>query len=310
MQVLLTPLFFCQRVGRTCVRLYYKDHPAEWIWQYELEPMPPLGYFQSSHAFIPDYALLLMFEEFIVTEEAFDRITRAPRPWLGEWPRVLRLLKDEGALSTIDLKQEMAKSSTARAVMLRHDMKTPSKWAHAMAHHDALLAFADKAFGKAPQKAVAPSWKFQARHLPGVEGSDGQTHVLSSAPLGSPGNNPNDPHFQLDEVAVASLKNQLREVNAGIAVASALNAFPMFWAPYARYLRAKSADAPGASNAMADANAARRLFSVAFPRYAPDTVQRLGRLRSDKRVRRPKRRDPTGGRIQCADGTGFRAKDP
>lgn len=285
MRIFLSPLFFCQSFCKHCVRIYYKEHPDEWIWQHELERMPPLGSFEPGQGFVPDFSVLMMFDEFIIPGQAYERIRNAPEPaWMGSWPEVLELLEAEGALSTIDVEQEIKQVAHIRGGMLRRDMQDPAKWADAMTYYDALMATADRELRSRPSQAGMLAWEFDPNKVPGVEGPDGHYHVLSGAPLVDPGEDPDDPHYQLHETALSHLRSQLREVNAGLALAALLDVSPMFWAPYKGYLEVKSDEAEAARNAEERSEATRLFFRIAFPRYRPDTIRELGRLRQDKRL--------------------------
>jgi hypothetical protein len=286
MHILLSPLFFCQRFCKTCARIFYSDHPDEWIWLHELEGMPPLGYFDASQGFIPDFSILMMFDEFIIPAQAYERIRNAPNDtWLGQWPEVIALLEAEGTLSAIDVQEEVGRVASIRGGMLRRDMRDPAKWGKAMTYFDTLMAAAHLALGRKPPGASTLRWEFDPERTPGVKGPDGHRHILSSIPLTDPGEDPEDPHYQLHELALDQLRSQLREVNAGLALASVLEAAPMFWAPYKGYLEAKSSQAAAAKRASEQASAAELFFRVAFPRYRPDTIRELGRLRRDRRLR-------------------------
>jgi len=246
--------------------------------------MPPLGSFEPGQGFVPDFSILIMFDEFIIPEQAYERILSAPEPaWMGPWPEVLKLLEAEGALSTVDVEQEIKRVAHIRGGMLRRDMQDPEKWAVAMTYYEALMAAADLKLGSKPSKASKLVWKFDINKMPGVKGSDGHYHFLSIVPLIDPGEDPNDPHYQLRSVALEHMRMHLREVDAGLALAALLDVAPMFWAPYKGYLEVKSDEADAARSAEELSEASRLFFRIAFPRYRPDTIRKLGRLRRDKR---------------------------
>ena len=103
--------------------------------------MPPLGQFKTGNGFIPDLSVLLMFDEFIIDAQAHDRIVNgATSSWLGQWPDVLGVLGSEGALSVVDVKEEVKKVALVRGTMLKKDMQNPAKWADAMMYYDTLMA--------------------------------------------------------------------------------------------------------------------------------------------------------------------------
>ncbi len=286
MRIFLSPLFFYQSSCKHCVRIYYRENPDGWLWQYEVERMPPLGVFESGHGFVPDFPVLTMFDEFVIDGQAYERIlSKTSATWLGPWPEVIKLLEAEGALSTLDVEEEVKQTASIRGKMLRRDMRDPARWADAMAYYDVLLASADKAFGFKHTTAETLTWEFDPDKEPLIRGSDNQGHILSAAPLTAPGEDPNDPHFQLHQAALDHLRMQLREVNAGLAVAARLNLAPMFWAPYKVYLEEKSDTSKTAANVHERAEAARLFFTIAFPRFKPDTVRELSRLRRDRRIR-------------------------
>lgn len=249
--------------------------------------MPPLGSFAPKQGFVPDFPVLTMFDEFTIDGQAYEKIRKAPsNAWLGSWPEVIRMLDAEGVLSTVDIENEVKQVASARGEMLRRDMRDPAKWADAMTYFDTLVSSANRALGSKPTLAEKLAWDFEPDMIPGVEGSDGQSHILSRAPLVDPGDDPNDAHYQLHELALGHLRRQLRDVNAGLAVAAHLNIAPMFWAPYKGYLEAKSECIDTAKDANDRTEAARLFFRLAFPRYKPETVREFSRLRQDKRLRK------------------------
>ena len=248
--------------------------------------MPPLGSFGKSRGFVPDFSVLIMFDEFIIPGQAYERIRSLPREsWAGTWPEVIDLLDAEGALSTVDIEEQTKQVASIRGGMLRKDMRDPARWASAMMYYDNLMATADRALGQGPSSVGSLDWRFDPEMIPGVRGSDGHNHILSAAPLTDPGEDPDDPHFELHQVALDHLRGQLREVNAGLAMAARLDVAPMFWAPYKGYLEAKSDEATRARSAEERAEAARLFFRIAFPRYGPETVRELSQLRRDGRLR-------------------------
>jgi hypothetical protein len=286
MRIFLSPLFFRQRFCRHCVRIFYQKEPDKWIWQYELERMPPLGRFEAGSGFIPDLSVLLMFDEFLIDVQAHEKlVNNSPPIWLRQWSKVLEILGSEGALSVADIDEDVKRVSAIRGAMLKKDMRTPIKWADAMTYYDTLMAGAQRALGESVDAAGNLTWKFEPDKAPGVRGSDGEYHLLSGAPLSEPGDDPNDPHYQLHQTALLHLSTQLREIDAGLAVTRSLDAAPMFWAPYKRYLATKSIEAETALAAEERAEAARLFFSVAFPRHNPESLSEISRLRKDKRLR-------------------------
>jgi len=269
-----------------CVRIFYQENPNKWIWQYELERMPPLGRFEAGRGFIPDIAILLMFDEFLIDVQAHERILSDSQPaWLGQWPEILEALGSEGALSVADIDEEAKGAAAVRGAMLKRDMQKPATWANAMMYYDTLMAEAGHALGENVDAAGNLTWKFDPDKIPGVRGPDGEYHILSGIPLTDPGDDPNDPHYQMQQTALSHLRDQLREVNAGLAVTRLLDAAPMFWAPYKRYLEAKSTEEAVALEAQKRAEAAHLFFTVAFPKYRPESVSEFRRLRNDKRLR-------------------------
>lgn len=286
MRVFLSPLFFRRHFCGHCVRIFYKQNPENWIWQHELTHMPPLGMFQPREGFVPDYSVLTMFDEFVIDWEAHDRILSPSSPsWLGSWADVLQVLGAEGSLSLVETDRESKKVAHLRGSMLRRDMVEPTRWANAMRYYDNLMAGADRALGNQVDAAGKLTWTFNPSSDPGVRGVDGEYHMLSGLPLLDPGKDPDDPHYKLREHALAELRAQLREVNAGLALTKVLDAAPMFWAPYSRYLEEKSIDGGLANRARKKAQAANLFFSVAFPQYRPETANEFKRLRKDKRLR-------------------------
>ena len=243
--------------------------------------MPPLGEFDSKRGFIPDYAAMLMFDEFVVDGEAVERIS-SQHPWLGAWPELVHMLADEGVLRIVDVESEAKEVSHRRGVALRRDLRQPERWARAMMYHDALLGNVQRVLGQKPPSSQPIRWKFDVKKAFGYRGKDGDYHALAGCPLVE-GEKFAQVDPQLRERALDELAAELREVNAIIALSSKFEAVPMPWAPYAEYLHQKSGDAiDGGSD---DIAAARLFFRVTFPRYRPETVRHFQRLRSDKRLR-------------------------
>lgn len=90
MKVLLAPLFFRSRFCKHCARIFYRENPGSWVGIHEFESLPPLGSFDTSRGFIPDFPTLLMFEELVLDGEAFERLKQpGDRLWLREWSELI-----------------------------------------------------------------------------------------------------------------------------------------------------------------------------------------------------------------------------
>ena len=183
MKVLLAPLFFRQRMCKHCARLFYKKNPDSWMGIHEFESLPPLGSFDPDRGFIPDLPSLLMFDEYVLDGEAFERI-RNPghRTWLREWSELVEVLDSEGAIAVEDVQTAASTHPQNRGWMLRRDLQQPTKWWDAMGYYDALVDGAKKLLGEYPGMAQEYSWQFDPKSRYGVKGVDGHTHDLSVIP--------------------------------------------------------------------------------------------------------------------------------
>lgn len=287
MRILLSPLLLCTRFCRLCVRRHYRERPGDWIWLYELERMPPLGSFEAGRGFTPDLSLFLMFDEFVIDGVAHERIMGdSPPVWLRQWPQVLRMLEAEGALATVDTDREVKKAAPIRGAMMRRDMAAPARWSSAMAYYDNIMTGALTAFEDTVAGSTSFSWGFDPDNESLVKGPDRHLHRLAGVLRTGPVGDQADPHFELYKQSLSSLRMQLGEVNAGLAVTHSLSAAPMLWAPYDKYVKEKLADRPAVLEAHGSAEAARLFFRVAFPKYRPESISDLGRLRRDKGLKR------------------------
>ncbi len=245
--------------------------------------MPPLGMFDPKAGFMPDLPVLLMFDEFTIDEQAAARISTMPNDtWLGQWPEVVAYLRSEGCLQEVDLIRIRKETGAKRGQMTLRDMTTPTKWLHAMHVHDSLLGSAEDAFSEAPNVSEALDWTFDPATEGTIPGPDGHSHsvrVLMSD------ESPDEVHADLVPNALGHLRRQLSEVNAGILIAEYLDGVLMFWAPYSEYYRVKASGPSPIQDVSDSAEAARRFFDVAFPRFRPDTVEHLSKLRSDPRIK-------------------------
>src|SRR4051812_46575034 len=104
MKVLLAPLFFHVRMCKHCARLYYKTNPGAWLGLHEFESLPPLGSFDPRRGFVPDYPSLMMFDEYVLDGEAYERLEHpGDREWLSEWRDLVAALRAEGSLTVEDV---------------------------------------------------------------------------------------------------------------------------------------------------------------------------------------------------------------
>ena len=280
MKVLLAPLFFNQRKCKHCARIFYKRNPGGWFGIFEFESLPPLGSFDPDRGFVPDLPSLLMFDEFVLDGEAYERI-RNPghRAWLREWSELLEVLDSEGAIAVEDVHAAASTQSHCRGWMLRRDLQEPARWWQAMGYYDALADGAQRLLGNDPRTAQEYSWQFDPEARYGIKGIDGETHDLSVV-LGEGAESDNEAHAMLFSLAVENAANQLREVNACLTACDVLGVAPMMWAPYRRYIQEKLASA-GATDQSA---AGTEFFELAFPAYAPTSVKEFSKLRRDRRI--------------------------
>lgn len=280
MKVLLAPLFFHQRMCKHCARFFYRENPGGWTGVYEFESLPPLGSFDPDRGFVPDFPSLLMFDEYVLDGEAYERI-RNPghRSWLREWSELLEVLDGEGAIAIEDVGSAAGANSHDRGWMLRKDMKEPTRWWEAMGYYDALLNSANRLLGEDPRTAQEYSWQFDPEARYGIEGSDGHTHDLSVV-LGDGIDSDNEAHAELFSQAANAAASQLREVNACLTACDVLGVAPMMWAPYRKYLQEKLASA-GETDQSARGS---EFFKLTFPAYAPTSVKEFSKLRRDRRI--------------------------
>ena len=280
MRVLLAPLFFKQRMCKHCARLFYKKNPGGWTGIYEFESLPPLGSFDPDRGFVPDLPSLLMFDEYMLDGEAYERI-RNPghRPWLREWSELLEVLDSEGAIAVEDVQAAASTHSHSRGWMLRRDMQEPTRWWQAMGYYEALVNSAQELLGNDPRTAQEYSWQFDPEARYGIKGIDGHTHDLSAV-LADGADSDYEAHAKLFSLAVGNVASQLREVNACLTACDALGVAPMMWAPYRRYLQEKLASAGGKDQSAAGTE----FFNLAFPAYAPTSINEFSKLRRDRRI--------------------------
>lgn len=244
--------------------------------------MPPLGMFDPVSGFSPDLPVLLMFDEFIVDAQAVTAMESCrEKPWLGQWPEVIAYLEAEGCLHVVDIAAVVRRAGHLRSTLTRRDMRDPARWAAAVDFHDSLLNAAETAFTDSPDTSQPLNWAFDPKKVSVLPGRDKHTHSLRVLLAHEP---PDEIHAQLVPTALQHLKLQLSEVNAGIAASTMLSAAPMFWAPYGEYLREKSSISPAIRGGIEQSSAARVFFEVAFPRFTPETVADLSRLRKDPRL--------------------------
>jgi hypothetical protein len=263
-----------------CARLYYKSNPGAWLGLYEFESLPPLGTFDQHRGFVPDYPSLLMFDEYVIDGEAFERLKHpGERTWLAEWRDLLDVLHAEGSLTVEDVGAAAAVRSHERGAMLRRDTRDPERWWHAMAYYNSLTSRAERLLGASPREAKALAWDFDPDDAYGMEGPDGQVHNLAVV-LADAQSSSIEAHRDLFQFALAEVKAQLREVNACLVACSELGVAPMMWAPYRRYMETKLSGSPDGVSEMA----ADQFFKVAFPAYAPTTVQEFAKARSRKAI--------------------------
>jgi len=219
-----------------------------------------------------------MFDQFVISEEARDRIASSSAPWLGSWPALLDALQSHGRLEIHDFDRTWSTVQREATAWLDRDTGMPAAWEDSMEYHDNLMFNAHQALAPKSGRTRAVNWVFDPSVHPGVEGRDQHSHSLSLV-LG--GHFDDDAHRALVVVAHEALETQLREVNAIIAMSRRLNAAPLAWAPYANYFRAKLAN--DAANFARDS--ATEFFEISFPTYRPESVKEFIRLHRDKRVR-------------------------
>jgi hypothetical protein len=279
-KVLLAPLFFRSRMCKHCARIFYKQNPGQWLGLHEFETLPPLGSFDPNRGFVPDFPALMMFDEFVLDGEAYERLEHpGERLWLKEWRDLVRALRAEGSLAIEDVAGAAQARSHERGAMLRKDVKDPTRWWQAMAYYNALSSRAEKLLGSSPREAQRVAWDFNPEESYGVRGSDGHVHNLAVV-LADAGESANDAHLELFGTALAEVKRHLREVNACLITCDELDVAPLMWAPYRRYLEVKLPHTPVVDSQ----RASDEFFRIAFPAYAPTTVREFAKARTNRAV--------------------------
>jgi len=249
---------------------------------WEFESLPPLGSFDPAGGFTPDYAGLLMFDEFVIDGEAQEILGKpSDRPWLGSWPALIKSLTSEGCVTVADVRQAASNKPQRLGAELRRIKRDPSQWAEAADYFNAVLGKADALLGDDPQQAKRASWEFEPDAIFGLKGPDGKGHCLGVV-LSEGAHSDDESHARMYGTALDALELQVREVIACIAACEALSVVPFMWAPYRKYLDKAFA---GATNPVVAATEGRKFFEIAFPAYAPTTVEQFAKFRRDKRIR-------------------------
>lgn len=231
MKVLLAPLFFRLRFCKHCARIFYRDNPGGWLGIHEFESLPPLGSFDTNRGFVPDFPTLLMFEEFVLDYEAFERLKKpGDRLWLKEWSEVIEVLESEGCLTLADVSTAAGARSHKRGWMLRKDMENPQRWWQAMGYYDNLIDRSKMFLGEHPHKAQDFSWQFDPDEIYGIPGEDGEVHDLSVV-LHDAGKSEIKAHRDLFSTALESLRKQLQEINSCMTACDELGVAPIMWSP-------------------------------------------------------------------------------
>lgn len=285
MKVLLAPLFFHSRFCKHCARIFYRENPGSWLGVHEFESLPPLGSFDANRGFIPDFPTLLMFEEFVLDGEAFERLKKpGDRLWLREWAEVIAVLESEGSLTITDVSAAAEARSHERGWMLRKDLSNPQRWWQAMGYYNSVIGLAQRLLGDSPQEAQNLSWEFDPDASYGIRGADGEVHDLSAV-LYDDRKSKLQAHRELFTTALDTLKTQLREVNSCLMACDELGVAPVMWAPYRRYLEEKLRISNVNQSAIEAQAAGHQFFEIAFPAYLPTTVHAFVKLRKDRRIK-------------------------
>lgn len=301
MRVFLSPLHLCLHACRHCVRRHYRKTPDRWWWLYELEKMPPLGNFIAGQGFVPDLSVLLMFDEFVIDGNAYERMVSKSAPaWLGEWPHVVKVLESEGSLVTVDTASEMKRLSATRGVMLKKDMRIPQRWANALKYANNLIAGADEAFSGGAYASGDLKWKIHRRNdIVLCNEDDDRFHDMGGLLRIGPIDDPDDDHYLLYKYALGNLRRHLSEVNAALALTKALDAAPMLWAPYDLYLKEKSLNSPLLQESINRKTAVSQFFCVAFPAYRPQNFADFAKLRRNKHIQQLREEIIRAARTDC-----------
>jgi hypothetical protein len=166
--------------------------------------------------------------------------------------------------------------------MLRRDLTDPSRWWEAYAYYNSLARQAEDFLLEDPAEATSRSWNFDPNKTYGLRGSDGETHD-PAAVLAMGAGELDDHHRALVPRVIADASAQLREVNACLMASAELEAVPLMWAPYKKYLQCKLSSRVAEGKRSVDN--AKIFFEIAFPAFNPPSVREFGRIRSDPRVR-------------------------
>ena len=163
--------------------------------------------------------MLLMFEEFVLDGDAFERLKNpGDRLWLKEWSELVAALESEGSLQVTDVCASSLANRHKRGWMLRRDLVNPQRWWQAMGYYNALTGRAQRLLGDSPHEAQDFSWEFDPDARYGVSGKDGEVHDLSVV-LYDAQESELESHRELYETALNTLKSHLREVTPALRCA-------------------------------------------------------------------------------------------
>lgn len=138
--------------------------------------LPRLSLARLNQMFMPDYALLLLMDNIVMDVHTYEEIVRGLQPMPGSTALVIKMLKDAGAISLVDIKHALQKRQGNVELLVEEELMEPLKWAPAVAASVAHW----RAFDMAIQAIVRPQVQQLRRNPPkhGVDFSEQGSHYV------------------------------------------------------------------------------------------------------------------------------------
>jgi hypothetical protein len=234
--------------------------------------LPPMDMRSRKRGLTLEYSLLLLCDQLLIDASSLDRLQRHPDPALRQVARTIDLLTSEGLLDVVDYEAILDDNHLLLEKMTDNDLRSPDQWLDTLAKSGRIwsefagivgptigLDLGATRAATTVDQAALPFFTKQLKQL--IRADEGGRGIRDT------------------------LRYYLTYVNANLMLSNEMQAGLHDWADFTPFYRQKflavGHDSPPGS---AEAEASRRLFSIAFPEFAIESPEQLVKLLKDRRI--------------------------
>lgn len=249
--------------------------------------MPAISMAQIGSRFVPDYPILLMFDEFVIDSKTMERITNSSyRSWYNDFDEIIKVMNSSGRLIVKDFEEIIEPNLKNIEKSVKSDLKNINEWTpvfkESIERWRSFAKMGKKILSKKEgEKMTSEEYMLMSVFEHGYYGHSATLerefgNLLSQWKKKM---TPEDRNYTRYVV-----KEYLTYISANLSLAENTNSFIHDWNDIEPIYNKKFNIVTNNDSPVESYNKARQLFSIVFPEFQLNDAKKFIKILEDKRI--------------------------